>query len=519
MKRKSILMLFLVVALASVAMQPAKKVVKKGAKASNDTISVVMKQAQDGDAAAQNTLAQWYYTGKDTLKQDYRKAYTWWAHAAQQGNIDAVASLAVCTQKGQGTQKDSLTAVKLYKKAIAEGRTDLIKQHEDAVKKNNSMFSARLLQEVYGTGIGVKADKEKADVYQDMIAEVSDSAVQYKTALAYLNEKKADKAFPWFKKAASKGHVGANYYTAYLTFNGMGTTQDKETAIKLYKMAGKNGFTMANARLAQIYFDGDGAEKDEVKAFEHARIAAYDGKDDARWLLGLCYLNGIGTAQDYYLATQWLVESASRTHRKEMDKLLADDNNGTYTLYLQGLRKFYVEKDYTAAMDLFKKVEKAKNVEGTVMQAMCMREDGYEKKNEKKCVKMLEKVAGKSAVATYYLSVMYERGEGCAKNEAKAVELLNAAAEAGVGYAQCKLADRYMKGNGVPVDYTKAAKLYIAAEAQGRLTSESAKNLAECYQKKINALPDLDKAELRIQKLQNMRVNGNLITFLTRIDN
>ena len=91
------------------------------------------------------------------------------------------------------------------------------------------------------------------------------------------------------------------------------------------------------------------------------------------------------------------------------------------------------------------------------------------------------------------------------------------AAENGVAYAQCKLGDKYMEGKGVTKDLSKAAKLYLQAEALGHLTPESAKNLAECYAKKIGILPDLANAEKRIEQLKKHKQNDSLVTMLRTI--
>ena len=75
-----------------------------------------------------------------------------------------------------------------------------------------------------------------------------------------------------------------------------------------------------------------------------------------------------------------------------------------------------------------------------------------------------------------------------------------------------------MTGNGVPKDMTKAAQLYLAAESQNYLTPHAAKNLAECYKKKLNILPDLNNAEKRIENLSKQKANDNLISLLKLLE-
>ena len=291
--------------------------------------------------------------------------------------------------------------------------------------------------------------------------------------------------------------------------------QDKKGGIKLLQSAADKDFTMAVYQLGRIYYEGDGTDQDYKKAVDYLRKAAERKNYNAKWLLGLCYLNGLGVKQDYYFATQ-LIADAAPSHQKEFKQLLADDKNGTFTDYLYGLKKYYIEKDYDAAISYFKKVDKAKNVAGKTMLAVCYGNKDYAKRNVKKAFKTLNKVTG-SPIADYYLSSMLETGTGTDVDEKRALSLLTNAAENGVAYAQCKLGDKYMEGKGVTKDLSKAAKLYLQAEALGHLTPESAKNLAECYAKKIGILPDLANAEKRIEQLKKHKQNDSLVTMLRTI--
>lgn len=483
-----------------------------------DSTSVILEKAKAGDAAAQNTVGVWYYTGKDSIKQDYVQALQWWAKSAKQENVDAIANMAMCYQLGRGIERDSTIAVRLYENAIKKGNKNIIPQHETIVKNTGSVFSSLMLRECYFKGIGVKKDLSKALEYQKIAAESGHVDSQFALGLQYLNNKQADESVKWFKKAAKQGHAGATYYYGSQLFNGMGIAQDKKAGISCFAKASKLGFPMADYQLGVIYRDGNGTEKDVDKAFEYIKNAALYSNTNAKWELGKMYLKGEGTSIDYYFATQWFAEVAVKSYKKEMNGLLKEDNEGTYSQYLMGLRKYFVDKDYAAAYDSFKKVDKAKNPEGATMMGVLLANEKYEKQNLKKAIKTLTKASENSNIATYYLASMYESGTGVDKDEQKAIELLQKAADAGIAKAQCKLGDRYMAGNGVPKDMTKAAQLYLLAESQNCLTPQSAKNLSECYQKKLNILPDLKDAEKRIEKLNKQKSNGNLISLLQLIE-
>lgn len=489
------------------ASQPVKQKVKNE---KVDTVAVIKEKAEKGDAAAQNTLGVWYYTGKGNIKQDYKEALKWWALSAKQDNPDAIGNMALCYQLGRGTQKDSLLAANLYEVAIKKGNKGIIPQHEAIVKNTGSIFSCLLLQECYQKGIGVEKNVKKANEYLEKAANEKHLPSQYTLALNYLNGKQEAKAVEWFKKAARQRHVGATYYYGYLLYYGKGITANQEEGIKFLKIAANKDFTMANYQLGKIYSD----KKDAKAAFPYLKKAAMQGNMEAKWLLGKYYLDGEGVKQDYYFAAQWLSEAYNNTHGEEFRKLMSDRKNEVFYNYINGLTAYYLDKDIPSAISFFTKVDKAKNPEGKTMLGICYGSKDNKKRNEKKAFKTLSKAASSSAVANYYLSSMYETGTGVQQDKDKALELLKKAADAGIALAQCKLGDKYMTGNGVDKDHTKAALLYLDAEGQNLLTPESAKNLAKCYKEKLNVLPDVKNAEKRIDALSKQKPNNNLINML-----
>ncbi len=477
-----------------------------------DSLAILTEKATNGDAHAQNLLGLWYYSGKN-VEQNYKTALDWWAKSAQQDNVNAIANMALCYQLGRGTEKDSAMAINLYLSAIKKGNESIIPQHEALIKNTGSLFSNRLMYECYKRGIGVKRDDASAVPYLENLAKGGDVNSQFTLALHYLNDKQASEAAKWFKKAADADKTEAIYYYGYLLYKGMGVPQDKEKGIEYIQKAADRGFAAAHRELGTIYYTGDGATQDYAKAVAHLKQAA-GSNGQAAWTLAMCYLNGYGVPQDYYFATQWIAEYV-RAHEKDFNDLMDENKDGDYNNYILGLKKYYIDKDYDAALSYFKKV---KNVEGLTMTGVCQANKNYAKRNTKKAAKTFDKAINKgSAVACYYLSSMYETGEGVAKDKSKAIELLKKAAEGGVAYAQCKLGDKYFTGDGVSQDYNQATKCYLAAEAQNRLTKASATNLITCYERQISSLPDLNDAEKRIEELKKVNDNNKVTQMLSFI--
>lgn len=481
-----------------------------------DSLNTLTQKAKNGDANAQNTLGVWYFTGKNVQKNQER-ALKYWALSAQQGNVEAIGNMAMCYQQGKGTKQDSAMAFKLYEKAIEKGNTAILKQHTELAEKQNNLFSNLLLHDIYNQGIGVKIEQAKAHAYLKKAASLGHTDSQVKWALLCLNDKNTAEAAKWFKKAADKGNLSAIYYYGYQLFKGMGVKQDKADGINYLQQASKRGLVEADNMLGKIYYEGDGTEKDLDKAIKHLKKAAVAKKADSQLLLGTCYKNGEGVEKDYDLATQWLAEAFNRQKAKEVRDLLEGGTDVNYKNYVDGLKEFYVNKNYSDATKLFKKIEKAGISEGITMQGVCLANPDNPKKNEKKAVKLLTDAAENSAAAKYQLAQLYENGTGVDKNINKARELIIQAAEKGYGYALNKAGDIFFEGKGVAQDYVKAVEYYLQAEALSKLTSTSARNLIKCYNMGISNIPDLNKKEDRIQALGKVSSIDNVLDMLRKL--
>lgn len=478
-----------------------------------DTVSVVTQRAEAGDAKAQNTLGEWYHYGT-FVKKDNMMAAKWFSESANQKDIEGIANLAECYQLGHGVKADSTMALKLYIKAIELGNNTIIQEQEKKASSNkDNLFSAQLLYQCYNRGIGVDKNIDKADFYNELLVERSSVERQYNLALDYINRQEYQKAIPWLKRAMRQNHIGATFYMGKLMFQGTGIEQDKETAIQLMEKAVESKFPGACLELGKIYLKGDGVDVDKEKGANYLKQIA-GLSSEAGWYLGLCYLTGEGVEQNYFFALQWIAEYVG-SHKKQYYKMLKE--YPSFSEFLQGLKYYYIIHDYDSAMACFKKTEKDKRQEGTLMRGLCYAEKNYSRYNEKKAAKLVAKATKTIPQADYYLSLIFENGRGVKKDIEKSLNILQRAANNNIAEAQCMLGDKYMAGDVVPRDYVKAAKLYLEAEAQRHLSSQSAKNLAECYKKHVSILPDLDNSTKRIEKLSKQEDNNKLYDLLKSI--
>ena len=79
--------------------------------------------AEQGNAAAQNSLGWMYYKGQG-VPQDDKAAEQWYRRAAEQGDADAQSNLGVMYVKGQGVPQDYKAAAQWFRRAAKQGDAD-----------------------------------------------------------------------------------------------------------------------------------------------------------------------------------------------------------------------------------------------------------------------------------------------------------------------------------------------------------------------------------------------------------
>ncbi len=172
-------------------------------------------------------------------------------------------------------------------------------------------------------------------------------------------------------------------------------------------------------------------------------MAADDEDPEVQYQLGLCYLNGIGTPQDGQRAQDYFQRAAEQGH-EAAQKLLGEESTP-------------VTSGTNPAPD-------AANLPELCRAA----EDGdAEAQYQAACWFAQSDMPGSSTEADWYLNMAAEQGHGQAclllgkralQNDAseQAIELLQNAADCGLGEAMMLLGECYASGNGVDHDTQKA---------------------------------------------------------------
>ena len=171
------------------------------------------KRAQAGDARAQFELGLAYYKGL-AIEPDAKKAFFWFSRAAAHGLPEAENNLGTMYELGQGTKRDFVRAMSLFRKA------------------------ARVLPQ----------------------AEVNIGGMYYKGEGV---AKSVDRAVAWNRSAAGKGCAEAFHNLGSMYYHGIGVPKDPVEACKWFLLAASRGDSVGQrntGQCSQILSDKDWSE-------------------------------------------------------------------------------------------------------------------------------------------------------------------------------------------------------------------------------------------------------------------
>lgn len=169
-----------------------------------------------------------------------------------------------------------------------------------------------------------------------------------------IRESNSIAAVPFFKMAAEKGSIEAQYILGIFYENGQGgLTQDKERAINYFKLAARQGYTKAQGRVGtyydQYYDDGgrdlESLKKNTEKARAYYELAAQQGEATSQCNLAVFYEQGLGgLTQDYNEAYIWNMRAAQQGQADAQCNLGLFYENGRGRLqkdYIEALRWYF----------------------------------------------------------------------------------------------------------------------------------------------------------------------------------
>ena len=236
------------------------------------------------------------------------------------------------------------------------------------------------------------------------------------------------KDFYWFLRHAQAGNADAQSYIGLLYITGSGVEKDVDKGIEWIKKGAEGGSKQAQLGLGMAHLRGEDVEKDERKGFDLVRKAAEQGEPTAQMIIGQFYMRGVNDGslkleKNEEEGLKWMEASA------QGGLLKAQKDLGYY---------WRDKEEYQKAFTYFQSAA----------------ENG-------------------DAEAQNELGVMYSRGQGTEKDDAKAIELYQKSAEQGYAIAQSNMGFRYRDGNGVEKDSQKAFELFLKAAEGGYASAQN----------------------------------------------
>ncbi len=131
--------------------------------------------------------------------------------------------------------------------------------------------AASLLAEMYGKGLGTRADQQQALLWLRRAGELGDRAAQVQLGDRYAH----------------------------------GSSQDARESLEWYRRSAEHGSQEAMFALGRLYADRRGVPQAPMEAFHWMQAAAEAGSPQAAAWLAEAYQNGFGTAPDAEKAAQW----------------------------------------------------------------------------------------------------------------------------------------------------------------------------------------------------------------------
>ena len=397
---------------------PADEVCDAYSRSINESVDETRNLAEGGSSSAQYRLATFYRDGKD-VEKDHDK-YIFWLEAASERDHP----LAMVELADNIFMKDRERAAELYRRSAEAGNNDARRKY--AMMMEESQEEIIRMREIM---------KELAESgYPHDLYNYGD--ILYRTALGTEDR---EEAFRLVSEASEKGWLEADVLLSRMYQEGSGVERDIDKAIDLLRRASSKGNTKAMIKLADGLYEGKYFKKDREEAYKWYLMSARTGNPRAQYMVSLMLSDGDGVEKDEGQAKQWLARYSS-TMINDMRL------NAMEVVH----RRF--GPDDPRPNDMLKEASKDYHSRSMVTLSKRYKDGKGFKKNLKGYVSLMEKAAIASGHPRTQLAMMYLKGDGVEKDEAKAFELLKDASDSGDSAAMLQLGFMYRDGTFVEND-------------------------------------------------------------------
>lgn len=444
--------------------------------------------------------------GKKKFEADYAMAKA----EFEQKNYDKAEQLMLkWSQKGFAEATVLLREIAIRRKASALN-TEMKRQYHDEAMRLMKMAADQgdaTCQFRYGMALefpetfGLETDIEQAVHYYSLAARQGDNRALNNLGCLYQFgkgvERDFEKARELYKKAIAAGNPRGYMALGYMYQWGKGGEIDFYAAKEyFYKGRAKAGEELYRARETSNH-EMIGVHQSTIEEFDRAiekleiemscvesRSESAEGKKKAEEKILSYAMAGNGRAQfemgllcynrnEYAAALDWYKKSGEKGFSG------AVANIGNIYFFGKG-----VKTDYKLAFEYFTKSEKMNgNKWAMYMLGRMYRNGYYVEKDDKKAVEWFQKAADQMEYnAIGSLGIMYEEGRGVPRDYKKAAQLYTKALEGNLIFVAIRLGDLYAKGLGVEKDLNKAIELMTKSQAAGHEYAK--KRLPELYRER-----------------------------------
>ena len=233
-------------------------------KDSDYAFGVCIREAIKGDAYSQYSIGIMYVNGDGEI--DYKKAFTWFTKAADNGHIEALLNLSAMHTLGEVVPKNLNKAFELNLKAAVLGNT---------IAQNNVGLC-------YEIGSGTSIDLKESFYWYSKAAESGMDSAQNALGYFYLDgkfvPKDVTKAFEWHLKSANQGYLGSVMRIANMHLEGIGVDKNEKKSFDWYLKAAEQDYGAAQFMVGSFFENGIGVPKDLKLALHYYTLAVYQGE-------------------------------------------------------------------------------------------------------------------------------------------------------------------------------------------------------------------------------------------------
>lgn len=309
-------------------------------------------------------------------------------------------------------------------------------------------------------------------------AQSGETYSQYNLGARYMNGIEApidlEKAFYWTKLAADKGYPLAESNLGWLYYKGWGVPKDDKKAFEWTIKSAKQGHIPAYVNLGFLYSHGIGTPVNWKKGVEYYQLAADADIAEAYQSLGIAYRYGKGVRQDTQKALEMTKRAVERGSQAAIYNL-----SGIYSS---------MGKSKEANL-MLRKAAELNIVFAQADLAAELAEIAKTEVDKQEAKQWLERALAQNDPYAYTVAGMLyaEKNNVFPINEKKAYEYYIKAAEMGEELSQTALAWWYWEGRYVPKDEIKAVEWFEHAANNGEI--KAARKLVEIYGKGSKNIP------------------------------